>query len=115
MTTYYRREDDGSLSIKLEGSLKDVPLFDQVAILREVDLHYRWAPFCSSSLTIAHLDKLDTVGWFVVGLPHFGLIRDACFRAIGCDSIYEDGSILLVAQGIADKPQDGIKSVSLQK
>ena len=104
VTTYYRREDDGSLSIKMEGKLEGTPLFDQVAVLREVDLYYKWAPFCSSSLTIAHLNTVDTVGWFVTGLPHFGLMRDACFRAMGCDSIYEDGSILLVGQGIADRP-----------
>ena len=106
VTTYYRREDDGSLSIKLEGQLDGVPLFEQVAVLREVDLHHKWAPFVSSSLTVAHLDKLDTVGWFVVGLPNFGLMRDACFRAIGCDCMAEDGSILLVGQGIADRPED---------
>jgi hypothetical protein len=115
VTTHYRREEDGSLSIKMEGRLEGTALFEQVAILREVDLHYKWAPFCSSSLTIAHLNKLDTVGWFVVGLPHFGLMRDACFRAMGCDSIYEDGSILLVGQGLADQPQDGVKSRTLQE
>ena len=104
VTTYYRREEDGSLSIKLEGRIEGVPLYEQVAVLREVDLHSKWAPFCSSSLTLAHLDKLDTVGWFVVGLPNFGLMRDGCFRAIGCDSIAEDGSILLVGKGIADGP-----------
>ena len=106
VTTYYRREQDGSLSIKLEGRLDGVPLFEQVAVLREVDLHHKWAPFVSSSLTVAHLDKLDTVGWFVVGLPNFGLMRDACFRAIGCDCMAEDGSILLVGQGIDDRPED---------
>mmetsp|Transcript_34275 Transcript_34275/g.82553 ORF Transcript_34275/g.82553 Transcript_34275/m.82553 type:complete len:990 (-) Transcript_34275:158-3127(-) len=115
VTTYYRREDDGSLSIKLEGPIDGVPIFDQVSVLREIDLHYKWAPFCSSSLTIEHLDKLDTVGWFVVGLPHFGLMRDGCFRAIGCDSIYEDGSVMLVAQGINDKPEDGVDKKSLEQ
>ena len=105
ITTYYRNETNGTLSIKMEGQLEGVSLFDQVAVLREVDLHYKWAPFVSSSLTIAHLDKLDTVGWFALGLPSFGLMRDACFRAIGCDSMFEDGSILLVAQGINDRPK----------
>jgi hypothetical protein len=33
-------------------------------------------------------------------------MRDACFRAIGCDSMYEDGSVMLVAEGIADRPED---------
>ena len=103
--TYYRREDDGSLSLKLEGELKDCPLFEQVCVLKEIDLHYRWAPFCASSMTIADLDKLDTIGWFVIGLPNFGLSRDGVFRAIGCDNILEDGSILLAGQGVQDIPE----------
>lgn len=100
--TYYRREEDKSLSIKLEGQIKDVPLFEQVCVIKEVDLHYKWAPFCSSSLTIADLDKIDVVGWFLIGMPNFGLARDGCFRAIGCDNIAEDNTIILAAQGVND-------------
>jgi hypothetical protein len=103
VTTFYRREDDGSLSMKLEGELKGVPLFEQLAVLREIDLNYLWAPFVTSSLTIAHLDKLDTVGWFMLGLPNFGIARDACFRAIGCDCVEEDQSVLVVGRGVADR------------
>lgn len=33
-------------------------------------------------------------------------MRDALFRAIGCDSIYEDGSVLIVAYGIEDRPDE---------
>ena len=33
-------------------------------------------------------------------------MRDALFRAIGCDSIYEDGSILIYAFGIQDRPEE---------
>jgi len=83
-----------------------VPLFEQVAVLREVDLHYKWSPFVTSSMTIQDIDKLDTVGWAVVGLPQFGLARDGCFRAFGCDCIMEDGSFLLVGQGVQDRPED---------
>jgi hypothetical protein len=101
--TFYHREKDGSLSIKLLGEVKDVPLFEQVCVLREVDLHYKWAPFCSSSMTVAELDKLDVVGWFLVGLQKFGLARDGCFRVLGCDHTMEDGSILLTGHGIQDK------------
>ena len=32
ITTSYRRESDGTLSVKLEGELNDVPLFEQVRI-----------------------------------------------------------------------------------
>jgi len=58
VTTYYRHESDGSMSIKLEGRVSDCSLFDQVAVLREYDLNYLWAPFVTSSRTVAKLDKL---------------------------------------------------------
>ena len=103
VTTYYRREKDGSLSIKLEGVLEGVPLFEQVAVVKEVDLHCKWAPFCTSSLTIKDLDKLDTVAWFMIGLPGFGLARDGVFRAIGCDALQDEGCILIAGQGYADR------------
>lgn len=102
MTTYYRREADGSLSIKLEGDVEGSHLFEQVCVLKEVDLHYRWSPLCTSSLKIADINKLDGVGWFVMGVPSFHLARDGCFRAIGCDNILEDGSIIISGQGIND-------------
>ena len=106
VTTYYKREDDSSLSLKLDGELSGVPLFEQVAVLREVDLHYKWSPFCTSSMTVQDLDKLDTVGWAVVGLPQFGLARDGCFRAFGCDCIMEEGNFFLVGQGVEDRPDN---------
>jgi len=105
VTTYYRREKDNSLSIKMEGILKGVPLFEQICVIKEVDLHCKWAPFCSSSMTIKDLNKLDTVGWFCVGIPSFGLARDGCFRAIGCDNMMEDGSVIIVGQGLQDREE----------
>lgn len=103
VTTFYRREGDGSLSIKLEGELKGSPLFEQVCVLREIDLHSHWAPFVTSSLTVAYFDKLDTIGWFMLGLPNFGIARDACFRAIGCDCVEEDQSVVIVGRGVEDR------------
>ena len=39
----------------------------------------------------------------MVGLPKFGLARDGCFRCIGCDNTFEDGSILLAGRGVKDQ------------
>lgn len=103
VTTYYRREADSSLSIKMDGELSGVALFEQVSVLKEVDLHYKWAPFCTSSLTVKDLNKIDTVGWFVIGLPQFGMARDGCFRAFGCDNLVESGDFFLVGQGVNDR------------
>jgi hypothetical protein len=103
VTTYYRHEADGSLSLKLEGKLEGVPIFEQVAVLREIDLHQTWAPFCTSSVTLKEIDKLDTVAWFVMGAPNLGLARDGCFRAVGCDNMLEDGSVIICGQGLKDR------------
>jgi len=70
VTTYYRYEADGSMSIKLAGLVNDCSLFDQVAVLREFDLNHLWAPFVTSSMTVAQLDKLvrkkcSRKNWFV--------------------------------------------------
>jgi len=115
VTSYYRHESDGSMSIKMVGPISDCSLFDQLAVIREFDLNHLWAPFVTSSKTVALLDKVDIVGWFQIGLPHFGLMRDALFRAIGCDSMYEDGSFLIVAHGIADIPQNGEDSGKIKR
>lgn len=67
--------------------------------MREVDLYHKWAPFMSASKKLAQLDKLDVVAWYIVGVPLLGLTRDACYRAVGCDCMREEGSVLLVAVG----------------
>ncbi|GAX26884.1 hypothetical protein FisN_9Lh178 [Fistulifera solaris] len=38
----------------------------------------------------------------MIGIPQFGLARDGCYRAIGCDNMSEDGSIIIAGQGIND-------------
>jgi hypothetical protein len=103
ITTYYRREDDGSLSLKLDGDITGIPLFEQLAVFRDVDLHHKWVPFCTSSMTIAELDKLDLVGWFMTGVPALGLARDGCFRVIGCDNMSVDDTVIVTGQGIQDR------------
>lgn len=103
ITTHYRREADKTLSIKIEGELHGIPLFEQMVILRECDLYHTWAPFCTSSRKLAQLDKLDVVAWYNVGSSTLGLVRDACYRAVGCDCMREDGSVMIVAVGLGEE------------
>ncbi|KAL7522504.1 hypothetical protein ACHAWX_007190 [Stephanocyclus meneghinianus] len=106
ITTHYRRESDNTLSVKIEGELHGIPLFEQMVVLRECDLYHTWAPFCNESKKLAQLDKLDVVAWYSVGTPLLGMVRDACYRAVGCDCMREDGSVLLVAVGLGDDDPD---------
>jgi hypothetical protein len=95
--------------VKIEGELHGVPLFEQLVVLRECDLYHTWAPFTSKSRKLAQLDKLDVVAWFIVGVPALGLTRDACYRAVGCDCMNENGSVLLVAVGLNDTEEFGVR------
>eukprot|EP00978_Attheya_sp_CCMP212_P038000 scaffold184061_cov48-Attheya_sp.AAC.2 len=113
--TYYRREEDNSLTIKLEGDLTGVPLFEQLAILREVDLFHTWSPFCIKSEKIAQLGTIDVAAWFLTGLPKFGIVRDGCYRALGCDCMEEDASIMIVGQGLGDKAEDGVTATGFAR
>ena len=98
----YRREEDGSLSLKVEGDISGLPLFEQVAVMREVDLYHVWAPFTTHSAKLAVLGSLDQVAWFKTGIPKMGMVRDSCYRAIGCDNMMESGEVIVVAQGLED-------------
>jgi len=100
----YRREKDGSLSLKIQGEISGLPLFEQVSVMREVDLYSLWAPFLNKSKKLAVLGKLDQIGWYEVGA--MGIVRDSCYRAIGCDSMMESGEIVVVAKGLDDDDGD---------
>lgn len=99
ITTSYVVLEDGLLRIKLEGSLDELPLMEQVSVLREVDLFKEWLPFCSDSRLVHSLAHNDLVAYFNLSTPV--LSRDAVIRAYGVDCLLErDGLVLLLAQSI---------------
>ena len=59
ITTSYRRESDGTLSVKLEGELNDVPLFEQVRI-RQSTFWGRTASLCVTELSLTRPQTTTT-------------------------------------------------------
>ncbi|GMI05392.1 hypothetical protein TrVE_jg13648 [Triparma verrucosa] len=104
ITTSYRREADDTLSIKLEGELSNVPLFEQLCVLRETDLFHLWAPFVPRSKKLLQVTKIELVSWFIISVPIFGLSRDAVFHAYGCDCMEESGSVIICAESVDEFP-----------
>ena len=49
------------------------------------------------------------VGWMNAGVPLLGLTRDACYRAVGCDCLQEEGAVLLAAVGLHDTEDHGVR------
>ena len=60
-TTHYKLLDGGSMMIRLEGDLDDLPMFEQLAVIHEVDLFHEWVPFCCTSRTITKLSPVELI------------------------------------------------------
>lgn len=60
--TYYQIDkSDNSIIIKLEGVMEDLPLFEQCAVIYEIDLFKEWIPFCRESELVDKVGKAELV------------------------------------------------------
>ena len=52
--TYYRKceDDPNSIIVKIHGTMDNLPLFEQLAVMHEIDLFQEWVPFCTESRLI---------------------------------------------------------------
>lgn len=103
ITTYYHVDDDGLLSVRMEGVQEDLPLFEQLAVIYEVPLFTEWVPFCSSSTLVAQLTHTELIAHNAITTP-FGAGRDVVVHAYGVDCMYEHGMVVIVGQSIDDYP-----------
>ena len=51
-TYYCKNSQDNSIKLKMEGTLEDIPLYEQFVVLHEMDLYHTWAPLCLESKLI---------------------------------------------------------------
>jgi hypothetical protein len=47
-TTHYQLSDSGTIVVRMEG-MSNLALFEQCAVIHEVDLFQHWVPFCDES------------------------------------------------------------------
>lgn len=78
ITTFYKLDPDGSLWIKMLGTMDDVGIMDQLATVREVDLFDTWVPFCNSSRLLKRLGIVELIAYFSVSLPGIGRWVPCC-------------------------------------
>jgi hypothetical protein len=98
--THYKLTDDGSIMIRLEGEQNNLPMFEQLAVIHEVDLFHEWVPFCDASSCVEKIGPSEIVAHLNVSLPPIS--RDALLRAYGVDCIIEEGKILIIGGSIDD-------------
>ncbi len=95
--THYKVEN-GKIRVRMEGGLDDLPLFEQCAVIHEVDLFKEWVPFCSDSHLVEKLGHAELFLYLCVS-PLF-VSRDTCLHAYGADCLYESGQIILIGRSI---------------
>lgn len=80
ITTSYKHGDDGSIWVKLNGTMEGVRVIDQLATVREVDLYRYWIPFCDKSSLLKRIGIVEVLAYFNTAVP--GVQRWVDFRSI---------------------------------
>jgi hypothetical protein len=61
ITTHYKLAADGTIKFRLEGVLENLPIFEQCAVIHEIDLFKEWIPFCSDSMMVDKIGKSELI------------------------------------------------------
>jgi len=77
-----------------------VPLFEQLAVVRETALFNTWAPFVNRSSLISQLAICEIVTTFNIHVPLFNISRDAVVHAYACDCVWESGKVLMLGKSV---------------
>lgn len=97
--TYYQHDvKTNQIKIKLEGLMDDLPLFEQCAVIHEVDLFHEWVPFCKESVTVEKVGKAELFPYLNLGVP--GLSRDFLMRVYGADCLVEKSKMIIIGRSI---------------
>lgn len=99
-THYQYDQKTNEIKIKLDGLLEDLPLFEQCAVIHEVDLFHEWVPFCRESITVDKIGKAELIPYINIGIP--GMSRDFALNAYGADCLIENGKILILGKSIEE-------------
>lgn len=94
VTTHWKPGNDGTIWLKLDGIVDGVDIFNTVAVVRETDMYSVWAPFCSQSLLLQQIGRVELVGYMCFSFPL--LQRDVVIKAFGINACYESRCVLLL-------------------
>ena len=96
--THYAIQSDGLIAVHLHGNVENLPFFEQLAVINEIDLFTDWVPFCSSAQVLKRIGRAELLAHFSLSFPMFS--RDACLRAYGVDCLEEHDSIVILGESI---------------
>lgn len=109
--SYKRIEGTPTISVKTEGVL-NVPIFNLLALIYEIDLYNTWMPFCSEARVIASLSHTRRVVYQKFNMPVIS-DRECVLYGYGVNLIKSRNCIFVTGRSCDDEPT--FKGVSLPK
>jgi len=98
ISTHYKRIGENDIIVKMEGKIDDLPIFEQCAVIHEVDLFNTWIPFCDKSVLIEKIGKAELIAYMNFNI--MGISRDLLLHAYGADCTLESDKIIIVGKSI---------------
>ena len=98
--THYKVGNDGLLTVRMESASENLPIFEQLAVIHEVDFFRDWVPFCSKSSMVAKMSHTELAAYFKISAPFMS--RDTTLRAYGVDALNEHNLILLSGKSVEE-------------
>ncbi len=89
---------DGLLTLHVEGVVDNLPFFEQLAVLNEIDMFREWVPFCHSSDMLHRIGHAELIAHFHISLGLFS--RDCAVRCYGCDCLTEHDCIIILGASV---------------
>ncbi len=97
-------DDDGSLSLKVDGTVEGCSMLECIAVWREVDLYDEWMPMCNDAKKLVQIGKSELIAWQKTGV--IPLVRDMVVHAFGdvsMDSSADDPCFLICGRSVTQE------------
>lgn len=109
VTTHYKMSTDNLLSVKLEGVLDNVPLFDQANVIYEIDLFTQWMPLCGSAVKVDQVNRAELAAYLRFKPP---LGRDTLLHVYASDILLAHDKMVLVGKSVDEWPPPPVTSAT---
>mmetsp|Transcript_11637 Transcript_11637/g.8494 ORF Transcript_11637/g.8494 Transcript_11637/m.8494 type:complete len:155 (+) Transcript_11637:217-681(+) len=93
-------EGQNSVIMKFEVSNLEIPLFNLLALIYEIELYTNWFPFCKQSRELIHISKARKIASCEFMLPVPFSNRGSVLYGCGVNRTKIDGSIVVVAKSL---------------
>lgn len=107
ITCHYQLGDDGIVMVRMEGNMTDLPLFEQAAVIHEVEFFKTWIPFCNDSHKVDKIGFADLVAYISLFIPPIG--RDTIIYAWAADCLREASKIIISGKSVPSWPNGATK------